>query len=68
MMTKLEQLEKKVVDTKDAYEAAFDAANAAWGADAAWDAAEDAEDAAADAWVKAKLELAEYLKEQDEWV
>jgi|TARA_R110001599_G_scaffold65339_3_gene184061 hypothetical protein len=54
-MTELETLEKAVVDTKAAY-------------DAAWDAADDAWDAAADAyapWLKAKLDLNNYLKEQD---
>ena len=50
-MSKQERLEKAVVD----------AANAA---DAAWDAALAVADDAADAWVKAKLELKEYLKEQ----
>ena len=73
-MTELERLEKKVVDT----EAAFDDDKAAFDYSfnkAAWDAA--AEDAAADAiyaiykaatyaaWVKAKLELEDYLKEQE---
>ena len=53
MMTKLEQLEKNVVDT----EAAKDAVFAAYDADAAWVAAWDA--------AKAKLELSNYLKEQD---
>ena len=48
-LTKLEQLQKKVADTKAAFDAAyFDAAAAAWVA-----------------LVKAKLELAKYLKEQD---
>ena len=49
-MTKQEQLQKAVVD-----------------ADAAWDDATDAAvaHAAIDAWLKAKRELAEYLKEQD---
>ena len=58
-LTKLETLQKAVVDTKAAYAAAWDAA---------WDADDDAWDAAADAyapWFKAKLELDEYLKEQD---
>ena len=62
-MSKLEQLEKNVVDTEAAFEAAVDANDAAWGAADAWDYAADAEDAAWDAWVKAKLELANYLKE-----
>ena len=52
-MIELERLQKKVADTDAAYEAAFDAANAA--ANAATYAA----------WSKAKLELANYLKEQD---
>ena len=65
MLTKREQLEKNVVDTKAAFDVAVDATDDAWGDDAAWDAAEDAEAAAWDAWVKAKQELAEYLKEQD---
>jgi hypothetical protein len=60
---KLEQLKKAVVDTKAAY-AAWGATDAAWGATDAWDAAA-ALAAAWDAWVKAKLELDEYLKEQD---
>ena len=78
--TKLETLEKAVVDTKAAY-AAWGATNAAWGAtNAAWDAADwdaadwDAADwdAAYDAWddkraalVNARLELNEYLEVQD---
>ena len=49
-LTKREQLEKNVVDTAAASNAAYDA-DAAWVA--AWDAA------------KAKLELNKYLKEQD---
>ena len=60
MMTKQERLEKNVVDTKAAYDVAFAAAVDAWGA------ADATEDAAWDALVKAKLELAEYLKEQDD--
>jgi len=71
-MSKREQLQKNVVDTK----AAFDDDKAAFDYSfnkAAWDAA--AEDAAADAiyaiykaatyaaWSKAKLELEDYLKE-----
>ena len=65
-MSKLEQLEKKVVDTEAdyrRYKAAFDAAWDAAGADddfiesaAAYDAY-DAVFAAYDAWVKAKREL-----------
>ena len=69
-LTKLEQLEKNVVDT----EAAFDDDKTAF--DYSFNKA--AEDAAADAayvvykaatyvaWVKAKRELANYLKEQDD--
>ena len=68
MLTKLERLKKAVVDTEAAYEAAFDAANdaanAAW--DAAWDAADAWEAATYAAWSKAKLALAEYLKEQQD--
>ena len=61
-LTKREQLEKAVVDTK----AAFDVAEAAYSAAAwheadAWDNSADAEDA----WFKVRLELADYLKEQD---
>ena len=58
-LTKREQLEKNVVDTKAAFAAAWDDA---------WDAADDDWDAAADdyaAWFKAKLDLSNYLKEQD---
>ena len=68
-MSKLEQLEKNVAD---AYDAAYAAYAAAYAADVAayvsWDAADDAFDvayAADAAWKQAKLELAEYLKEQD---
>ena len=74
-MSKLERLKKAVVDTSASSDAAsydtaasFDAAfEAAYDAeDSAFDAAWDAEDVAAwDAGVKAKLELARYLKEQD---
>ena len=53
-LTKLETLEKNVVDTKAAYADAWAAADDAW---------DDIEIAAWDAWVKAKLELNEYLKE-----
>ena len=56
-MNELKQLEKKVVDTY----AAWDATCAAWDSD--YDSA--AADAAYVAWVKAKRELNEYLKEQD---
>ncbi len=65
-MSKLEQLENDVVDTKADFDvAAYARADAAWGAADAWDDAEDAEDAAWVAWVKAKQELFKYLKEQD---
>ena len=67
-LTKLERLEKAVVDTEAAYgvayaasDAAYDVAYAAYAA--AWD---DAWDAAYDAWVKAKLDLSNYLKEQQD--
>ena len=50
-LTKLEQLQKNVVDTSCAYEAAYKA----W--DEAWDTYT--------ARLKAQLELANYLKEQD---
>ena len=53
-MSKREQLEKNVVDTKAAYADAWAAADDAW---------DDIEIAAWDAWVKAKRELNEYLKE-----
>ena len=72
-MNELERLEKKVADTKDAYDdayAAYDVAYAAYAA--AWDDAHDAAcDAACDAaaaWTayrKALQELEDYLKEQD---
>ena len=63
-LTKLETLQKNVVDTKAAYDAAFDVAYDS--ADAAYDAAFDVAVAAAyAALVKAKRELNEYLKEQD---
>ena len=68
-MSKREQLEKNVAD---AYDAAYAAYAVAYAADVAayvsWDAADDAFDvayAADAAWKQAKLELAEYLKEQD---
>ena len=51
-LTKLETLEKAVVDTKAAYDAAAYADFAAW-------------DDAVDAWFKAKRELSNYLTEQD---
>ena len=70
MLTKLERLQQNVVDTKAAYDVADAAADAAWAAaDAAWGAAHDvakAAYAAADAWKQAKLELNNYLKEQDD--
>ena len=59
-LTKLETLQKAVVDIEAAFVAAFDAAADSWDDDA-----EVAAYAAYDAWVKAKLELANYLKEQD---
>ena len=65
-MNKLERLKKSVVDTKAAFDvAAYATHDAVWGAAFAWDDACDAEDAADAAWVKAKQELAKYLKEQD---
>ena len=60
-MTELEQLQKNVVDTK----AAYDVAHNAWDT---WDAWYDAcADCAArrGAWEKARLDLSNYLKEQD---
>ena len=60
-MSELERLQKNVVETKAAYEAAY----------AAWDAWDSWYDACADcaawrgAWEKAELELSDYLKEQD---
>ena len=60
-LTKREQLEKNVADTKAAYGAAWDA----WDS---WDAWYDAcADCAArrGAWEKARLDLNNYLKEQD---
>tara|TARA_R110000787_G_scaffold224230_2_gene332439 strand:- start:249 stop:455 length:207 start_codon:yes stop_codon:yes gene_type:complete len=68
MQTELEQLEKNVVDAKAACSAADAAYDAAYYAayDDADDAAADAAwDAAYDTYDKAKVELAEYLKEQD---
>ena len=75
-MTKLEQLEKNVVDTEAAYTAAnadADVLNAAVPYDADYDStaayvadlAADNAGRAYDAWVKARLELNNYLKEQD---
>ena len=76
MDKKLEQLRKNVADTKAAFDAAYayayaakDAADVDWNDIDAWDAAKDAADAAFDAyavWVKARDELAEYLKEQQD--
>ena len=67
-MTELKRLQKAVVDTKaacNAADAAYDAAYAAYDAyDAAYDAfavADATWDAAYDAWDKARDELAEYL-------
>ena len=60
-LTKLETLQKAVVDIEAAFVAAFDAAADSWDDDYT----EVAAYAAYDAWVKAKLELANYLKEQD---
>ena len=55
-LTEREQLEKNVVDTEAARNAAYDATD--WADD-------DIEVAAYTAWCKAKLELKYYLKEQD---
>tara|TARA_R110000737_G_scaffold105038_1_gene138150 strand:+ start:120 stop:293 length:174 start_codon:yes stop_codon:yes gene_type:complete len=52
-LTKLERLQKNVEDTATAYAAAYAAMDAAYDADA-WDA-----------YAKARLDLEEYLKEQD---
>ena len=60
-MSKREQLEKNVADTKAAYTKV-----AASAASAATYATYYAADAAYDEWVKAKLELSNYLKEQDD--
>mgnify|MGYP003657745870 CR=1 FL=1 len=75
-MTKLERLEKNVVDTAADYAASVadaDVLNAAVPYDADYDSAAayvadlaaDNAGRAYDAWVKAKLELSNYLKEQD---
>ena len=67
-MTELEIKQKAVVDTKDAYQAAYAAADAAWdawGAVDAWHNACDAEVDAALVALKARDELEDYLKEQD---
>ena len=65
-LTKLEQLEKNVVDTEAAHDAAYKAWEDAWDTDAA-DAAdvEDAAYVAYDNYFKAKRELANYLQGQD---
>ena len=64
-LTKLETLEKAVVDTKAAYDVAYDAYEAFFAAYG--DAVADAyEDAAYAALVKAKRALARYLKEQQD--
>ena len=62
-LTKLETLEKAVVDTETVSDAAHKAQEDAWDTDAAYD---DAVADAYDAWVKAKLDLSNYLKEQAE--
>ena len=57
-LTKLETLQKAVVDTEAAFDAAWDAAYDAWGDADAWDAiTDDAKYAAYAALVKAKREL-----------
>ena len=57
------KLEKKVADTQAVFAAAWDDA---WHTDAVWDAADAVyDDAAYAALVKARRELAKYLKEQD---
>ena len=62
-LTKLKQLRKNVADTQAAFAAAWDDA---WHTDAVWDAADAVyDDAAYAALVKARRELAKYLKEQD---
>ena len=75
-LTELERLEKDVVDTEATYVWHNDAADL-WNAavadddgiesDAAYvaDLAADKAAITHDAWVKAKLELSDYLKEQD---
>ena len=60
MLNKQNQLEKAVVDTKAAFDVAYDA----W--DTAGDYTEEAEEAAWVALVKAKLDLLKYLKEQQD--
>ena len=66
-LSKRERLEKAVADTKAAFDvAAYAASDAVWGTADVWDDACDAEDAAYAALVKAKRELNEYLKEQDD--
>ena len=66
VLTKLETLQKAVVDTKAAFVVtAYAASDAVWVTADVWnDAYGDDPDAYA-ALVKAKLELAKYLKEQD---
>ena len=56
-LTKRERLKKNVVDTKAAYDA--------WGLSDATKVSYDVWYAAYDSWYQAKLELKEYLKEQD---
>ena len=60
-----ELTKKAVVDTKASFEAAVDATVADVAADAFDAAAAAAYAAAWDAWSKAKQELEDYLKEQD---
>ena len=62
-MSKKEQLQKDVVDTKASLDTAYDAADVA--TDAAWYAGDLAFRAHA-SWSKAKLELEDYLKEQQD--
>ena len=66
-LTELERLQKNVVETKAAYDAAGEAYDVAQGNAIHTRAAAEADDAAIayDAWVKARLELEDYLKEQD---
>ena len=58
-MTELECLQKNVVETKAAYDAAVEAWKDAWDTDAA-----DASHVALVAWFQARDVLSEYLKEQ----
>ena len=63
-LTEPERLKKKVADTKAAFVvAAYAASDAVWGTTDVWDVGCDAEDAAYAALVKARRELADYLKE-----